>query len=140
MILIFTDESGDLGWSLDKPYRFGGSSRFLTIASILVEDSLKHYPERLMRNLYKKFKWNPKLEKKWSDLNLTERKSFAWEAKKLQNRFPSMKYTAIVVKKENVREHIREDKNKLYNYMIKISLIDEMAKHDQVYFTQILVR
>jgi hypothetical protein len=29
-------------------------------------------------------------------------------------------------------EHIRKDGNKLYNYMIRISLLDRMAKHDVV--------
>ena len=26
---IFIDESGDLGWILDKPYKKGGSSQYL---------------------------------------------------------------------------------------------------------------
>lgn len=31
---VYLDESGDLGWVLDKPYRNGGSSRFMTIAFV----------------------------------------------------------------------------------------------------------
>jgi hypothetical protein len=32
---VFIDESGDLGWTLDKPNRNGGSSRFITLTGIL---------------------------------------------------------------------------------------------------------
>jgi hypothetical protein len=38
----------------------------------------------------------------------------------------------IVVQKVNVMEHIRKDSNKLYNYMIRLSLLDRMAGHDVV--------
>jgi hypothetical protein len=55
-VLIYLDESGDLGWSFDKPYRHGGSSRYLTIASLVVDPSKKHFPKRLIKKLYTKFK------------------------------------------------------------------------------------
>lgn len=71
--LIYLDESGDLGWNFDKPYREGGSSRFLTIASLVINPSKKHLTKRLIKNLYNKFKWPPKIEKKWSDMKLSER-------------------------------------------------------------------
>jgi hypothetical protein len=35
-IQIYLDESGDLGWRFDKPYRYGGSSRYLTIVSLII--------------------------------------------------------------------------------------------------------
>src|ERR1035441_5537034 len=45
---------------------------------------------------------------------------------------PEIALHAIVVKKENVQAHIRTDSNKLYNYMIRLALLDKMAKHDVV--------
>lgn len=33
---VYFDESGDLGWSFDKPYGAGGSSRYLTIAFLII--------------------------------------------------------------------------------------------------------
>jgi len=33
---VYVDESGDLGWEFAQPFRQGGSSRYLTIASLLV--------------------------------------------------------------------------------------------------------
>ncbi|WMN84132.1 DUF3800 domain-containing protein [Vibrio parahaemolyticus] len=38
---IYLDESGDLGWTFDSPYRRGGSSRYLTIASLIVSPEKK---------------------------------------------------------------------------------------------------
>ena len=54
---IFADESGDLGWTLDKPYRAGGSSRHLTVASVCVPPEKRHLPKRVVRDLYKKYGW-----------------------------------------------------------------------------------
>lgn len=39
---------------------------------------------------------------------------------------------AIVVKKQKVQTHIQADGNKLYNFMIKLCLIDTMAAHGDV--------
>lgn len=46
----------------------------------------------------------------------------------------SMEIVSIVVNKPKVQEHIRNDPNKLYNYMIKLLLIDQMSKFDHVLF------
>lgn len=132
-MLIYLDESGDLGWRFDKPYRQGGSSRHLTIAALIIDPALKEHPKRLIRKLYKQFKWSTQKEKKWSDLNIEQRNAFAEKAAELTQRFPGqIAYRSITVKKEKVLEHIRSDPNKLYNYMIKCSLTDEMARHESV--------
>ncbi len=134
-MIIYLDESGDLGWTFTKPYRFGGSSRFLTIASLAVSPAKKHLPKRLVKKLYKKFNWPTDVEKKWSDMTTNERTWFAQQARKLIESHPEdIRYIAITVKKENVQSHIRSDSNKLYNYMIGLSLVDEMALHDAVTF------
>lgn len=39
-----------------------------------------------------------------------------------------------VNKKEKVMPHIRQDPNKLYNYMIKLLLAREFARYDEVIF------
>ena len=41
-------------------------------------------------------------------------------------------YKAIVVYKQNVAAHLRSDSNKLYNYMLKLLLLDEMKKHARI--------
>lgn len=134
-MFVYTDESGDLGWKFDQPYRNGGSSRYLTIASLCIDDTVRHLPKRLIRKMYKKFNWPPEVEKKWSDMDNIQRTYFAEEALNLFRQQGNLvKYFAIVVKKQNVQNHIRRDPNKLYNYMIGLSLLQEMSQHRQVNF------
>lgn len=134
-MIIFLDESGDLGWTFEAPYRAGGSSRHLTVASLAVSSNKKHLPKRLVRNLYKKYRWPTNEEKKWADMKLPERIEFATRAKALLDRNPEdIRYHSITVKKPNVQQHIQRDANKLYNYMIGLSLLDEMSKHQEVIF------
>lgn len=130
--VFYVDESGDLGWNFEAPYRRGGSSRHLTIATLVCPSEEKHFPKRLITKLYKKFKWPPKVEKKYSDMTSGERICFARYAHEMLMAHPRIKLMSITVAKRNVAEHIRRDSNKLYNYMINLSLIDEMCKYDSV--------
>ncbi|MDT8283813.1 MAG: DUF3800 domain-containing protein [Gammaproteobacteria bacterium] len=129
------DESGDLGWKFNAPYRNGGSSRYLTIASLVTSPNKKHLPKRLIKKLYTKFKWPTNIEKKWADMSLPERVWFSRKANELQTKHSDdIQYLSITVKKENVQDHIKNDANKLYNYMIGLSLLNEMSKHGNVTF------
>ena len=130
-MIIYVDESGDLGWTFDAPYRNGGSSRFLTIAAICVPPEKKHIPKRIVRDLYTQFHWTTS-EKKWIDMSDTARKEFTEQCQALRNKHGDIFLHAIVVKKENVGAHIRKDGNKLYNYMLNLALIDRMAMHKHV--------
>jgi hypothetical protein len=131
-IIIYLDESGDLGWKFDAPYRSGGSSRYLTIGAVCVPPEKKHIPKRIVKALSKKFKWPKETEIKWSDMSATEKSEFAKLARQMCDKHPDILLHGIVVKKQNVMEHIRQDSNKLYNYMIRLSLLNRMAKHDVV--------
>ncbi len=134
-MIIYLDESGDLGWKFSAPYRQGGSSRYLTIASLAVSQTKKHLTKRLIKRLYTKFHWSPNTEKKWSEMTLEERIFFAKMANELLLKHPEdIRYLSITVKKNNVQPHIRTDANKLYNYMIGLSLLNEMSKHQNVTF------
>lgn len=130
--IIYLDESGDLGWTLTEPYLRGGSSRYLTISALVVSPENKAYPKRVIRDLYKKFHWPTSIEMKWAAMDQTQRQNFVQLAKQMCVKYPDIELHAIVVKKENVLEHIRKDGNKLYNYMIKLSLIEKMAECDVV--------
>ena len=134
-MLIYLDESGDLGWRFDEPYRHGGSSRYLTIASLVVAPQKKHLPKRLIKSLYTKFRWHPGKEKKWSEMKPRERECFAEKAAQLRDRHAAaIRYMSITVRKANVQQHIRVDPNKLYNYMIGLSLLNEMSRHQKIGF------
>lgn len=130
--IIYLDESGDLGWTFTAPYLSGGSSRYLTISALLVSQDDKALPKRVIRELYRKYKWPTSIEMKWSSMSHEQRLHFATLAKQVCAKHASIEIYAIVVKKENVLAHIRTDGNKLYNYMIKLSLLDKMAQYDVV--------
>jgi uncharacterized protein DUF3800 len=82
--------------------------------------------------MYVKYKWPSGKERKFVQLAPSQRLEFAKDAKALCDGTPDITIHAIVVKKQNVQQHIRQDSNKLYNYMIKLALIKKMAKHDVV--------
>lgn len=132
---IYLDESGDLGWKFDAPYRQGGSSRYITIAALIVSEDSVNDPPRAMRKLYTKFRWPTDREKKWATMSPEERAGFAVLAKKIASASEGgIRFVSISAKKEMVQDHIRRDPNKLYNYLIKVLLLDEMAKYDEVMF------
>jgi Protein of unknown function (DUF3800) len=131
-ITIYVDESGDLGWSFNQPYRSGGSSRHLTIASLIVPNSKIKMPERVIRDLYDNRKWSTSKEKKWSDMSDSARADFTKRVIKLLKSHTDISCSFIVVKKANVKPTLRSDANLLYNYMIHISLVKIMKLHSTV--------
>lgn len=131
-VRIYLDESGDLGWNFAAPYRSGGSSRYLSISSLVTPDDKSHLPSRIIRDLYTDRNWNTAKEKKWSDMSGQARKDFANRLVKLRAQHPDISFHSIVVDKQRVKNPLRADANLLYNYMIKLSLIGEMRKYDQV--------
>jgi hypothetical protein len=131
---IYIDESGDLGWIFDKPFQYGGSSRYLTITAVIVPKSLSNYPKRIVKKIYSKRKQSTAIEIKGKDLSKDERVKFAQRVVRLLRRQPSIKINSITVKKENVQQHIKADPNKLYNYMVNLALLDKIRKCSVVDF------
>lgn len=129
---IYLDESGDLGWTFTAPYRQGGSSRYLTIAALIVPSHKLHYPERVIRGLYTDRKWSTAREKKWAGMSDSARGDFAERAIKLRTQHPDISYHVIVAEKQRVKPGMRKDANLLYNFMIKQALVGEMRKYSDV--------
>ena len=50
---VYFDESGDLGWKLNQPYRKGGSSQFFTIAYIIIPTDKNKYINRFIKQFHK---------------------------------------------------------------------------------------
>lgn len=132
-LIIYLDESGDLGWDFSAPFRGGGSSRYLTIASLCVPSDKRHFPKRVIKTLYEKFGWPTSVEKKWSAMKAAERTEFARAAQALCKAHPDIHLDGITVKKQNVQNHLRADGNKLYNYMLRLSLLGRMRRHTEVH-------
>ena len=113
------------------PWRFKQISHN---TALLTPDRERKYPKRLVRRLYESHKWDTSKEKKWSDTNDSERLKFASAAVSLRQRIPTIEYLSMTVYKPRVQDHIRDDANKLYNYMIGLLLLDRMATFDTVTF------
>lgn len=131
---VYLDESGDLGFKFDKPYGKGGSSRYLTIAFLLVPPDLSKYPKRIVKSLYRRKRWPTSKELKGSMLNLHDKAYFAEKVLGLLKRNRRIKILAITVNKRRVQTHIRQDVNKLYNYMIALILPEELKNQTDVNF------
>ena len=131
---IYLDESGDLGWKFDSPYRQGGSSRFLTIGAVVAPDDMSKTLTRLIADLYRTRSWSPAKEKKWSRMIPSARVDFATRAASLSNKHAKLSYHSITVRKSRVWNHIRADANKLYNFMIKEMLLGDMKRFKRVLF------
>lgn len=129
---VYLDESGDLGWNFTKPYRIGGSSRFLTIAFIICPPEKKHLLKRIVKKTYERTNTPTKKELKGSSLTQQQKKNVAQLIDKLLAKHSDIQIGAITVKKENVCEHIKEDANKLYNYMIRLIVLDKISNYPYV--------
>jgi len=126
---IYLDECGDLGWSLDKPYQKGGSSRYLTLAAVVVPTAKTHHISRVIRGLYKARNRKKSNELKSVDLSAHERSNFARELLEIRKKHSDIFFYAITVKKSGVNEQFRKHPNGLYNYMTKLMLLEKMGTY-----------
>ena len=131
---IYLDESGDLGWSLDKPYKKGGSSQFLTLAAVVVPTAKTHIISRPIQGFYKARNQKKSNELKSVDLSLQERAAFVRELLEIRKKHVDIFFHAITVKKSGVNGQFRKHPNGLYNYMTKLMLLEKMGCYSQVDF------
>lgn len=108
---IYIDESGDLGWKFDKPNRYGGSSKFITITGIVISNEEEKYISRFISEIYKKYNLTPNIEKKGANF-LPEHCAFITSqvTNKIIAKSSSFKIISITVNKSKVFESLRKDK------------------------------
>ena len=111
---VYLDESGDLGFSFDRPYRQGGSSRYLTICALIIPKKLCPLPKRIVKKIYKKNRKPRNYEIKGKDLSQEDIIFVIEQILRLVKIHSSIKIIAITVNKNKVKDHIRSDPNKLY--------------------------
>ncbi len=119
---IYLDESGDFGFTFDKPFRNGGSSRYLTISFLLIPGKLSHLPKRIVRKLYNKRKQPTDVELKGTHLTLSEKTYFAGQAVKLLAKHPEINVCSVTINKRTVKEPVRRDAGRLFNYINRLVL------------------
>lgn len=131
---IFLDESGCLGWVLDKPNGKGGSSRFIVLAAIVVPEGANKHLERLIRGFYKSRGRKASSELKSTELNNHDRITFARGLVRLKQNNPGFSYHAVVVEKGGVIASLINKTEVLYNHMAERMLNAPMALHTKVEF------
>ena len=117
-MIVYQDESGDLGWSFHLPNRQGGSSRYLTIAFVVIPKGSQKLISRFVRTIYSKYKLNLKIEKKGSSFTNAHAAYICGKIADLVRSTEGIRLCAITIKKENVREHIRVEEHIIYNYAL----------------------
>lgn len=133
-VSIYLDESGDLGWKLDAPYTRGGSSRYFTLAAVIIPSGEEAKIERIVRGLYKSRNRPLKNELKSVELRAGERLHFSNQVAALKTANEDVLFTAITIDKEKVSLAFKRHQNGLYNYMIKTMLLKTIASHANVSF------
>lgn len=117
----FIDESGDLGFSQ-------GSSRFFIAAFVYVEDS--HRIRTLIRRQVRGLGFNHFEFKFQRDAELT-RSCFLRQLQKMD-----FEAGVVVARKKCIKEEMRQDKNKLYNFLVLNYMIGDLTQfnYSQVEF------
>jgi len=130
---IYIDESGDLGWTLDKPNRHGGSSKYITITGIIISKDEEKYISRFISDIYKKYNLTPNIEKKGANFT-PEHSSYITSQiiNKIICKSNSFKIISITVNKTKVFESLQKDKNIFYNYVLGLLLKPEIIQYKEV--------
>lgn len=123
---IYLDESGDLGWTFDKPNQDGGSSRFITICGVVIAAEHEKHINRYIKEVYRKYNLNAKIEKKGANFSDEDATYISRNLNAIYTKAPSFKIISITAKKEKVYESLRRDCNIFYNYMLGVLLPDTM--------------
>ena len=105
--MAYMDESGDLGWKLDRPYLAGGSPRYFVIAITIGMNGQHRRLGKVVDQLHKAQKWTSKKEKKWATINRGPRENFCQLAAKELACNPELKVIVGVYHKQNAPHFLR---------------------------------
>lgn len=131
---VYLEESGDLGFTFDKQFRKGGSSRYLTISFLLIPKKLSHLPKRIVRKLYNKKKHPPRVALKGADLTLPERVRFAGQTAGLLSQYPEIKVFSVTLDKRTINWPLRRDRSRLFYHVCRHVLPDKIKREPKVTF------
>lgn len=82
--------------------------------------------QRIVRKVYDRTKCDPKVELKGSSIKDEDKCFFAELVQKTVSMNPDIVIGSITVNKSKVKNHIRQDANKLYNYMIRLAVLPKV--------------
>ncbi len=105
--MAYLDESGDLGWKLDKPYLDGGSARYFVIAIAIGLNQSYRRMGKVVEQLHKQQEWTSKKEKKWTTIGPGARQAFCQLAAKELASNDQLKVMIAVYHKEHAPDFMR---------------------------------
>lgn len=133
---VYFDESGDLGWTLDKPYRKEGSSHYFTIAYLIIpKEEVKHIT-RFIKKFHKerggKYKEVKGASIRGRNAQTLARKVVTFLRNKQES--GNCILGAITVNKNNVPTRLVGTGNDdvLYNHMVKLALSQHLTSLSSV--------
>jgi hypothetical protein len=126
-ILAVFDESGDLGWKFDAPYRAGGSSRVFVIAGVTGADKVHRRLGRVIKKLRVAQGWTSSREKKWANISDKAKQTFVELVDAFAKDNPDVRLSVAVLEKEKLPETLRPDKQLLYAHLATQLVADELA-------------
>ena len=129
---IYIDESGDLGWTFDKPNNNGGSSRYITISGLIIASEEEKHVKRFISSIYKKYTLTPKIEKKGANFSNEHARFITSQLHKIISKSESFRIISITAYKPNIYVALRRDKNIFYNYMLALLLKEKIINYDDV--------
>jgi len=129
---VYLEESGDLGFTFDKQFRKGGSSRYLTLSFLLTPKKLSHLPKRIVRNLYDKKKHSTRIALKGTELTLPERVNFAGQAAGLLSQYPEIKVFSVTLDKRTIKRPLLRDGSRLFCQVCRLILLDRIKREPNV--------
>lgn len=105
--LAYLDESGDLGWKLNKPYQHDGSSRYFVIGIAVGHNQKYRRIGKVIENLRELQGWTSKNEKKWATIGRGAKETFCQLAAREMARRDGVEVFVAVCHKENAPEFFR---------------------------------
>lgn len=127
---IYFDESGDLGWQLGNKFRTGGSSRYFTLAFLIIPKAKEKLVERFVRRFNEK-RGSTK-EFKGASFRKGRAVRISREIKSLLERNSDIYIRTVTIEKEQVPVIAQEKGNEeaLYNYLVRMGLENEIYQWD----------
>jgi hypothetical protein len=125
---IYFDESGDLGWTLEKPYRKGGgSSQFFTIAYLIIPS----HKDKIINRFIKRFNSTRGSDKEYKGMAFNEgrAKAMANKIAHLLRLHEDITLGAVTVQKKNLPKQLINSNNDdvVYNYLVQKGICDKLV-------------
>ncbi|GAB5552866.1 MAG: hypothetical protein Sapg2KO_24570 [Saprospiraceae bacterium] len=129
---IYFDESGDLGWTLDRPYRKGGgSSQYFTIAYLIIPP----HKNKIINRFVNRFNAERGSDKEYKGADFIEKRAkvMANKIAQLLRMHHDITIGAVSVHKKNLPLQVIGTNNDdvVYNYLVQTGLCSKLEQLTQ---------